>query len=135
MVMAVGWLHTGEIEPTDAAGKFLPVGCAGPGGGNPPTYPPACKLESSRRAVDQPHPQPREGHLRHDPGDHDAVHVGDICNLGIFCVASTSNRNLLDFNMETIDPTTGCAHIAFADDNTVNMLRVANQTTGCLPRP
>ena len=60
------------------------------------------------------------------------VHVGDICNLGIFCVAPTSNRNLLDFNMETIDPKTGCAHIAFADDNTVNMLRVANQTAGCI---
>jgi hypothetical protein len=60
------------------------------------------------------------------------VHVGDICNLGIFCLAPTSNRNLLDFNSETIDPTTGCAHIAFADDNTVNMLRVANQTTGCI---
>ena len=60
------------------------------------------------------------------------MHVGDICNLGIFCVDPTSNRNLLDFNMETIDPKTGCAHIAFADDNTVNMLRVANQTAGCI---
>ena len=38
---------------------------------------------------------------------------------------------LLDFNMETIDPTTGCAHVAYADDNAVNMLRVANQTSGC----
>ena len=57
---------------------------------------------------------------------------GDICNLGIFCADPTSNRHLLDFNMETIDPKTGCAHIAFADDNTVNMLRVANQTTGCI---
>ena len=46
-------------------------------------------------------------------------------------LAPTSNRNLLDFNMETIDPT-GCAHIAFADDNTVNMLRVANQTADCI---
>ena len=25
-------------------------------------------------------------------------------------------------------------HIAFADDNTVNKLRVANQTSGCLPK-
>jgi hypothetical protein len=33
--------------------------------------------------------------------------------------------------METLDPA-GCAHIAFADDNTVNMLRVANRTAGCI---
>jgi hypothetical protein len=59
------------------------------------------------------------------------MHVGDICDLGIFCVAPSSNRNLLDFIMETLDPH-GCAHIAYADDNTVNKLRVANQTAGCL---
>jgi hypothetical protein len=58
------------------------------------------------------------------------MHVGDICNLGIFCVDPTSNRNLLDFISETVDPTTGYAHIAYADDNTVNKLRVANQTSG-----
>src|SRR5262249_7697041 len=39
------------------------------------------------------------------------MHVGDICNLGIFCVDPNSNRNLLDFNSETVDPTTGFAHI------------------------
>lgn len=62
------------------------------------------------------------------------MHVGDICNLGIFCIPRTaSNRNLLDFIQETIDPTTGCAHIAYADDNTVKKMRVANQTSGCLP--
>ena len=58
------------------------------------------------------------------------MHVGDICNLGIFCVDPTSNRNLLDFLSETVDPTTGLAHIAYADDNQVNKLRVANQTSG-----
>jgi hypothetical protein len=57
------------------------------------------------------------------------MHVGDICNLGIACVAPTSNRNLLDFISEAIDAQ-GCAHIAFADDNTVNKLRAANQTSG-----
>jgi hypothetical protein len=46
------------------------------------------------------------------------MHVGDICNLGIACVYPTSNRNLLDFITETLDPG-GCAHIAYADDNTV----------------
>jgi hypothetical protein len=60
------------------------------------------------------------------------MHVGDICNLGIACVAPTSNRHLLDFIGETLDPQ-GCAHIAYADDNTVNLLRAANQTSGCLP--
>jgi len=60
------------------------------------------------------------------------MHIGDICNLGIFCLTPSSNRNLLDFIMETLDPQ-GCAHIAYADDNTVNMLRAANQTSGCLP--
>ena len=60
------------------------------------------------------------------------MHIGDICNLGIFCVAPSSNRNLLDFISETVDPK-GCAHIAYADDNTVNKLRAANQTSGtCL---
>jgi hypothetical protein len=58
------------------------------------------------------------------------MHVGDICNLGIFCVAPGSNRNLLDFISETVDPATGFAHIAYADDNKVNKLRVANQTSG-----
>jgi hypothetical protein len=29
-------------RPHRCEGKFLPGGCAGPGNGNPPTYPPAC---------------------------------------------------------------------------------------------
>ena len=62
------------------------------------------------------------------------MHIGDICNLGIACVPGLSNRNLLDFITEAIDPTTGCAHIAYADDNTINKLRVANQNTGCFRR-
>jgi hypothetical protein len=63
------------------------------------------------------------------------MHIGDICNLGIFCLAPSSNRNLLDFLMETLDPQ-GCAHIAYAHDNTVNKLRSANQTSGpCIITP
>jgi hypothetical protein len=58
------------------------------------------------------------------------MHIGDICNLGIACIDPNSNRNLLDYISETVDPTTGFAHIAYADDNTVNKLRVANQTSG-----
>ena len=58
------------------------------------------------------------------------MHVGDICNLGIACLAPSSNRSLLDFITETLDPQ-GCAHIAYADDNKVNLLRAANQTSKC----
>ncbi|TMD33143.1 MAG: hypothetical protein E6I95_09525 [Chloroflexi bacterium] len=61
------------------------------------------------------------------------MHIGDICNLGIACIPGISNRNLLDFIQETLDPQ-GCAHIAYADDNTVNKLRAANQTSGCFPK-
>ena len=56
------------------------------------------------------------------------MHVGDVCNLGIACI--TGGRNLLDFEQETVDPTTGCAHISFPDDNTVNLMRAANQVDG-----
>jgi hypothetical protein len=58
------------------------------------------------------------------------MHVGDICNLGIACVPNVSNRNLLDFISVAIDPV-GCAHIAFADDNKINRLLVANEIVGC----
>ena len=141
----IGWLHTNEIVPTNVNGKFLPGGCAGPGTApNPPTYPAACDWflkagqsvnltaspSSATWATAQVTPHP--------------VHFGDICNLGIFCVDPASNRNLLDFNQETLDPTTGCAHIAYSDDNagTIgdpnnlsplgNHLAVANQTSDCL---
>jgi hypothetical protein len=126
----VAWLTTNEIEPTDALGKFLPGGCAGPGNGNPSFYPPTCSWNLySGQSLD----------LTAAPGaavwttsavTTTPMHVGDICNLGIFCVDPSSNRNLLDFISETVDPTTGFAHIAYADDNQVNKLRVANQTAG-----
>ena len=44
-------------------------------------------------------------------------------------MAPSSNRNLLDFIQEAVDPS-GCAHIGYADDNTINLLRAANQTSG-----
>jgi hypothetical protein len=61
------------------------------------------------------------------------MHVGDICNLGIACIPTVSNRHLLDFIQEAVDPQ-GCGHIVYADDNLVNQIRVANQTSGCLPK-
>src|ERR1700730_17478448 len=60
------------------------------------------------------------------------MHIREMCTRVIACVQTISNRHLLDFISETIDPL-GCAHIAYADDNTVNTLRAANQTSGCLP--
>jgi len=128
----VAWLSTNEIEPTDSLGKFEPGGCAGPGptNGNPTYYPPRCSwnlhaaqslnLGSGTAAATW-----SGGAVTTTP-----MHVGDICNLGIFCVAPTSTRDLLDYISETVSPTTGCAHIAYADDNLVHKLRMANQVTG-----
>jgi hypothetical protein len=128
----VAWLHTTEIEPTDSLGKFDPGGCAGPGpaNGNPTFYPPTCSWNLySGQSLDL---TAAPGSAKWTTGavTTTPMHVGDICNLGIFCVDPTSNRNLLDFISETVDPTTGFAHVAYADDNTVNKLRVANQITG-----
>jgi hypothetical protein len=126
----VSWLRTNEIEPTDALGKFLPGGCAGPDNGNPSFYPPACSWNLyAGQSLNLTSPTGiatwTTSAVTTTP-----VHVGDICNLGIFCVDPNSDRDLLDFNSEVVDPTTGFAHIAYADDNTVDKLRVANQVSG-----
>jgi hypothetical protein len=66
----VSWLHTNEIEPTDALGKFLPGGWAGPGNGNPSLLSPGLQLEPLCRAVAEPHVA--HGHRDlDDGGDHD----------------------------------------------------------------
>ena len=128
----VAYLRTNEILPTDPFGKADPGGCAGPGpaNGNPTTYPPICSWnlyagQSLNLAAGTSGATWAVTQITTTP-----MHVGDICNLGIFCVDPTSNRNLLDFISETVDPTTGFAHIAYADDNTVNKLRAANQVSG-----
>jgi hypothetical protein len=126
----VAWLHTGEIEPTDALGKFDPGGCAGPVTGNPPTYPPTCNWNLFAGQSLNLSATPGKAVWTNSAVTTTSMHVGDICNLGIFCVDPNSNRNLLDYISETVDPTTGFAHIAYADDNTVNKLRAANQTGG-----
>jgi hypothetical protein len=56
--------------------------------------------------------------------------VGDICNLGIFCVAPSSNRDLLDFISVAVDPTTGLMHIAYTNDNNTHEIDAANQLGG-----
>jgi hypothetical protein len=124
----VAWLRAGVIEPTDPLGKFDPGGCAGPGNGNPTFYPAVCKWNLvAGQSLDLTHAQPTWTRTAVTTVP---MHVGDICNLGIFCVDPTSNRNLLDYISETVDPTTGFAHIAYADDNQVKRLRVANQVAG-----
>ena len=132
--VAVAYLRTSEIVPTDSLGKVMPGGCAGPGpaNGNPTTYPPACPWNLFAAQSLNLSAGPGSATWATTQITTTRMHIGDICNLGIFCVAPSSNRNLLDFIMETLDPQ-GCAHIAFADDNTIHKLRAANQTSGCLP--
>jgi len=59
------------------------------------------------------------------------MHVGDICVLGIFCLASGGNRDLLDFIDVSIDKA-GFAHIAYTDDFSKNTegIYAANQVSG-----
>jgi len=127
----VAYLRTTEILPTDSFGKADPGGCAGPGpaNGNPTTYPPTCQWNLYAGQSLNLSAGPTGATWAITQITTTPMHVGDICNLGIFCVDPNSNRNLLDFIMETVDPS-GCAHIAYADDNTVNKMRAANQTSG-----
>jgi hypothetical protein len=128
----VAWLGTNVTEPTDPLGKFDPGGCAGPGpgNGNPTFYPATCSWNVYAGQSLNLTAAPAKATWTKTQITSAPMHVGDICNLGIFCVSPASNRNLLDFISETFDPTTGFAHIAYADDNKVNKLRAANQTDG-----
>jgi hypothetical protein len=128
----VAYLRSSVILPTDPLGKANPGGCAGPGptNGNPTTYPPACSWNLYAAQSINLTASPASATWSTTQITTTPLHIGDICNLGIFCVAPSSNRHLLDFIMETLD-LQGCAHIAYADDNTLNALRVANQTAGC----
>ena len=155
--VAVSWLHTATIDPTGAVsvGKFNPLGCdsADNTNGTPiANYPARCHwyLEATQTMS---LPATPGAATWATPWVSNEMHYGDICNLGIACAqAATVNgngiprdpRHLLDFNMETIDPTTGCAHIAYADDNAGanygdpghtsaygDHLVSADQTSGC----
>lgn len=127
--VSVAYLETSDIIPTDPSGKQHPGGC-GPS--------PACTstdqwnlwegqsadlLDSQGKANSAPTWAVTK--ITASP-----MHQGDICNLGIAC-PPTANRNLADFISATIDPTTGCTHIAYADDKTTNEVDSANQTSGC----
>jgi hypothetical protein len=130
----VAYLRAPQVLPTDPLGKADPGGCGGPGpgNGNPTTYPPACTWNLYAAQSVNLTKGIGGATWAITPITTTPVHIGDICNLGIFCIAPSSNRNLLDFITEALD-NQGCAHIAYADDNTVNLLRAANQTSGpCL---
>jgi hypothetical protein len=132
----VAYLHTPTILPTGPTGKADPGGCAGStSNATPPTYPTACKwaLYAAQSSDLTKAPGKATWSITNVTGK-TPMHVGDICNLGIACVPGLSNRNLLDFIQEVIDPTTGCAHIAYADDYKVKKLRAANQVSGCFAR-
>jgi hypothetical protein len=132
----VAYLLTPDILPTGPLGKANAGGCAGPGptNGNPLTYP-LCSWNLYAAQSLNLTSSPAEATWTTTTITTSPMHVGDICNLGLACVAPSSNRNLLDFIMETVDPQ-GCAHIAYADDTVANNmgLRVANQTSGCFPK-
>jgi hypothetical protein len=130
----VAYLRSPDILPTGPLGKANAGGCAGPGpaNGNPPTYP-LCSWNLYAAQSLNLTSSPDDATWAITQITTTPMHIGDICNLGLACVAPASNRNLLDFIMETVDPQ-GCAHIAYADDNKVNMLLAANQASGCFPK-
>src|SRR2546423_854156 len=110
----VAYLRTTEILPTDPFGKADAGGCAGPQApGNPPTYPPACQWNLYAGQSVNLTSSPASATWTVTQITTTPMHVGDICNLGIFCLAPSSNRNLLDFIMEDLDQK-GCAHISYA---------------------
>jgi hypothetical protein len=129
----VAYLRTPTILPTGPSGKADPGGCAG---GKVPTFPTPCRWALyAAQSTNLTLPPGKATWTVSNLTGKVPMHVGDICNLGIACVKQLgSDRHLLDFIQEAIDPTTGCAHIAYADDNTFKTLRMANQTSGCFPR-
>jgi hypothetical protein len=129
--VAVAYLRTSEIVPTDPFGKANPGGCAGPVTSGNPNYPPPCSWNLYAAQSVNLTSSPAKATWTTTQVTTTPMHIGDICNLGIACIPTVSNRHLLDFISEALDPK-GCAHIAYADDNTVNLLRVANQTSGCI---
>jgi hypothetical protein len=61
------------------------------------------------------------------------IHIGDVCTLGIFCapgqLLGIQDRHLLDFVDVAIDAA-GMAHVAYTDNVTDDVIRIANQSSG-----
>jgi hypothetical protein len=132
----VAYLRTTTILPTGPSGKADPGGCAGStSSAAPPNYPNACRWSLyAAQSLNLNRPPGKATWKVTNVTGQTPMHIGDICNLGIACVPGLSNRNLLDFIQEAIDPVTGCAHIAYADDNKYKKMRIANQVSGCFRR-
>ncbi len=127
----VSYLRTPSVIPTDANGKEHPGSCIPPAASTC-TFTGLWNLWGAQSTdlltgnTLNPSPTWAATQITTQP-----MHQGDICNLGIACVPGVSNRNLLDFISETVDPL-GCAHIAYPDDKTANLTQSANQTSGCV---
>jgi hypothetical protein len=80
------------VEPTKI--RALPGGCAGPGpgNGNPSTYPPACHWNLFAGQSVNLTNSPTAATFTTTGVTTTPMHVGDICNLGIFCVDPASNQ-------------------------------------------
>jgi hypothetical protein len=125
----VAYLATPTLVPTLPYGKFQPGG-----GANAKWY-----LWVAQGDLNTPAPTWTRTQVNPTA---DPMHVGDICNLGIFCIDDLvgahvvgTNRDLLDFISIDLDQQ-GMAHVAYTDDNpddkTNNLfgIDVANQTSG-----
>jgi hypothetical protein len=124
----VAYLETSHIIPTDPSGKQHPGGCSpSPCTSTDHWFLWAGQSSDLLLPNGNPNGSPTWALTQITTSP---MHEGDICNLGIAC-PPTANRDLADFIQNTIDPTTGCAHIAYADDFTTNEVDSANQVTGC----
>src|SRR5205814_2310931 len=85
----VAYLRTSEILPTDPFGKANPGGCAGPGpaNGNPSNYPPPCPWNLYGAQSTNLTLSPGSATWTTTQVTTTPMHIGDICNLGIFCLA------------------------------------------------
>jgi hypothetical protein len=126
----VAYLRTPFIQPTGPTGKADPGACSGKQ--SPPDVGPCPWDLYTAQSSDLTQAPDKATWTITDATPTTPMHIGDICNLGIACVGTAgSSRSLLDFIQMSIDPTTGCGHVAYADDNVAKKLRAANQTAGC----
>jgi hypothetical protein len=128
-LVALAYLRTTDVIPTDPNGKQHPGGC----------------FSANCRSHDLWDLYTAQAALTTSPSfavtkvTQSPMHEGDICNLGIACPPGVSaggartpdgNRNLADF-ISTAITSDGCQHVAYADDKTTNEVDSANQTAGC----
>lgn len=117
--VAVAYLRTTDVIPTDPNGKQHPGGCAAP----------RCTSHDLWDLYTAQAELTKSSNFTVTKVTSSPMHEGDICNLGIAC-PPTANRNLADFISTAITPD-GCQHVAYADDKTTKEVDSANQTAGC----